>query len=260
MADAPLPDLSLVIPCYNEQDNVGYTIPRLVDAFGKAGRRLEVIAVDNGSTDATGAELTRLAGAHPGVVPVRVEVNQGYGFGILSGLPHARAAWVGMIPADGQVDAEDVVRLFDAVEAHQGPVLGKVRRRFRMDGFRRKIISIVYNLFVRILWPSLASLDVNGVPKLLPRDVIRAMGLRSRNWLLDAEIMIKAHYMGLPVLELNVFARMRSRGISHVRGETIWEFVRSLLLFRFSPEWRRELKRPTLGAGAGAAGSAGPGR
>jgi dolichol-phosphate mannosyltransferase len=246
-AGSRVPDLSLVIPCYNEQDNVGYTIPRLVSAFEKGGRRLEVIAVDNGSTDGTAAELARLAAAHPGaVVPVRVEINQGYGFGILSGIPHARAAWIGTIPADGQVDAEDVVRLFDAVEAHKGPVLGKVRRRFRMDGFRRKVISIVYNLFVRILWPSLASLDVNGVPKILPREVLRGMGLRSANWLLDAEIMIKAHYMGLQVLELNVFARMRSRGISHVKGATIWEFVRSLLMFRFSPEWRRELKRPAL--------------
>jgi len=44
-----LPDLSLVIPCYNEESNVGYTIPRLLQAFERAGRQLEVIAVDNGS-------------------------------------------------------------------------------------------------------------------------------------------------------------------------------------------------------------------
>ena len=138
-------------------------------------------------------------------------------------------------------------------------MLGKVRRRFRMDGFRRKVISIVYNMFVRMLWPNLGSLDVNGVPKLLPREALRAMELKSKNWLLDAEIMIKAHSMGLRVLELNVFARMRGTGVSHVRGETIWEFVKSLLLFRFSPGWLRDLKRPRLAAGSGVAPGSAPG-
>ncbi len=259
MRAAAAPELSLVIPCYNEESNIDYVIPRLLSAFEKAGIRFEIVAVDNGSRDRTGELLARLAAAHPGVVvPVRVEVNQGYGFGLLSGFPVARAPWICMLPADGQVDAEDVVRLYDAVVASGGPVLGKVRRRFRMDGLRRKVVSIVFNLFVRILWPSLASLDVNGAPKILPAELIRAMELRSKNWLLDAEIMIKAHYMGVRVLELNVFARMRGSGVSHVRGETIAEFIRSLLLFRFSPGWRRDLKRPRLGAGAvaGAPGSA----
>src|SRR5690606_34588312 len=98
----------------------------------------------------------------------------------------------------------------------EGRVLGKVRRRFRTDGFRRKVVSILYNVLVRLLWPRLRSLDVNGTPKILRRDVLRAMDLKSKNWLLDPEIMIKAHFMGLRVLELNAFARMRSSGVSHV--------------------------------------------
>jgi hypothetical protein len=149
-----------------------------------------------------------------------------------------------MIPADGQVDAEDVVSLFEAVQATNGKVLAKVRRRFRMDGLWRKVVSVSYNLLVRMLWPRLGSIDVNGSPKILPRDVIAAMDLKSKNWFLDPEIMIKAHYMGVRVLEFNVFARMRGNGLSHVRVWTCWEFFRNLLIFRFShemPQWKRNL-------------------
>ena len=235
------------MPCYNEREVVGYTIRRLVTAFDDAGYQVEIVAVDNGSSDGTGDILAELATTHPGkVVTHRVERNQGYGNGIIEGIPLSTAPWIGIIPADGQVDAEDVVRLFDALTASTGQVLGKVRRRFRMDGLSRKITSVVYNLFVRVLWPRLESLDINGNPKILPRQAMLAMCLESRGWCLDPEIMVKAHYMGLRVIEFNVFARMRSGGVSHVRAETCLEFFKMLLLFRFSgrlARWRLETSR-----------------
>src|SRR5205085_1611544 len=157
-------------------------------------------------------------------VPHRVEVNEGYGNGVLAGLPLCTAPWVGVIPADGQVDAEDVVRLYDAAVVAGDRVVAKVRRRFRMDGPLRKVVSVGYNLLVRALWPRLESIDVNGSPKLMPRAVVTAMRLESKRWFLDPELMIKAHYLGVRVIEFNVFARMRGNGLSHVRPGTCWEF------------------------------------
>lgn len=236
--DTTVPDLSFVMPCYNEEEVIGYTIPKFVAAFRQAGHRLELVAVDNGSSDRTGEILARLATEYPEVVPIRVEVNEGYGYGVLQGIPHARGHWVGIIPCDGQVDAEDVVRLYDAAKVTNGRLIAKVRRRFRMDGLKRKIVSIAYQGFVRLLWPGLGTIDVNGSPKLLPRNVINAMRLESRGWLLDPEIMVKAHYAGLRVLELNVFARMRGAGLSHVRASTCWEFFRTLVAIRLGGGWR----------------------
>jgi len=238
------PELSFVMPCYNEEEIIGYTIPRFTAAFKKAGVRLELIAVDNGSRDRTGEMIREMAASDPSIIYHRVEVNEGYGNGILSRLKVCRASWVGIIPCDGQVDAEDVVALFDTVKTTNGNVLAKVRRRFRMDGLWRKVVSVTYNLMVRVLWPKLGSIDVNGSPKILPRDVLEAMDLKSKSWFLDPEIVIKAHYMGVRVLEFNVFGRMRGNGLSHVRVGTCWEFLRNLMIFRFSPEvprWRRKL-------------------
>lgn len=232
------PDVSFVMPCYNEEEVLGYTVPKLVHAFARAGHVLQLVAVDNGSSDGTGAVLAELRGREPGIVVTRVDVNEGYGNGVLHGIPLCTAPWVGIIPADGQVDAEDVVRLFEAAVATRARVVAKVRRRFRMDGLLRKLVSTSYNLFVRLLWPGLASIDINGSPKLLPADVLRAMNLQSRGWLLDPEIMVKAHHLGVRVLELNVFARMRGAGLSHVRASTCWEFFRQLVVFRLTGRWR----------------------
>jgi hypothetical protein len=237
-------NLSLIMPCYNEEESVPVTIPRLVAAFREAGHRLELVAVDNGSTDSTADMLRRLAAEYPEVQVETVTTNIGYGNGLLSGVPRSTAPWIGFIPADGQVDAADVVHLYESAAASHGDVVAKARRRFRMDGLWRKIVSVSYNLLVRVLWPRLDTLDVNGTPKILPRDALIAMELESRGWFLDPEIMIKSHYMGLRVLEFNVFARMRGSGTSHVRKETCLEFLRNLAAYRFTSKlgvWRRGL-------------------
>ena len=233
----PEPDVSLVMPCFNEEAAVGSTIPKLVLAHRIRGHRLELVAVDNGSFDATGQRLAELARRYEEVVVHRVEVNQGYGHGVLSGFARASAPLVGTIAADGQVDPEDVVRLFEAVRAAGGQAVGKVRRRFRMDGPIRKVVSIGYNVLARLLWPRLGTLDVNGIPKLLPREALVAMRLESKGWLLDPEIMVKSRALGLRVIELNVFARMRGTGLSHVRPVTCWEFLSHMLAARLGGRW-----------------------
>lgn len=244
MPQSERPDISLVMPCYNEVESLPYSVPRLLRAFEAAGYRLQLVTVNNGSRDRTWEVINQFASEHPEITPVMVETNIGFGNGVISGLPHAIAPWVGTVAADGQVDAEDLVRLYEAAMGTDGKVLAKVRRRFRMDGFLRKIISVGYNGFVWMLWPGIGTLDVNGQPRIMRRERWQAMDLRSTNWLLDPEMIIKAHYMGLRILELNVFARMRGNGLSHVRFSTCWEFFIHLLKMRFSGElsaWRGHL-------------------
>lgn len=243
------PDVSFVMPCYNEEEVIGYTIPRLVRAFEVAGHRLELVACDNGSSDRTGEIIADFVDRGLPVVPHRVEVNEGYGNGVLRAIPRATAPWIGIIPADGQVDAEDVVRLYESVSRSEGFVIGKVHRRFRMDGPVRAAVSWFYNLFMLALWPRLGTLDVNGSPKLMHRSVLAALEPASKDWLLDPEIMIKSQALGLGVLEMNVFARMRERGVSHVKAMTCWEFFQRLLSYRFGAElrdWRRGLDPEAL--------------
>ena len=69
------PDVSFVMPCFNEQEVVPYTIPQLVQAFERGGHVLELVACDNGSTDRTG-EILRGFAAHTDVLPVGARADQ----------------------------------------------------------------------------------------------------------------------------------------------------------------------------------------
>jgi glycosyltransferase involved in cell wall biosynthesis len=233
MEQKELPLLSMIMPCYNEEEVIGYSIPRLIQAFENQGYPLELVACNNGSSDKTGELLQEFIRAGFPIRYKHIEKNSGYGNGVIESIPECSGEWIGIIPADGQVDAEDVVRVYESVTRSNRMVLGKVFRRFRLDGLWRIIVSTFYNLFMLALWPKIGTYDVNGSPKILHRDVIEAMELESRDWLLDPEIMIKASKIGVSVIEMNVFSRMREHGESHVQAATIWAFASTLLKFRF---------------------------
>lgn len=246
------PEVSFIMPCYNEQEMIPFTIPEFVRAFEKAGHRLELVVCDNGSSDRTGEIIKEFVASGLPVVFHRVEPNEGFGNGVLKSIPICTGPWIGVIPADGQTDAEDVAKLFQIVKHSDGRVIGKVRRRFRMDGLTRKIVSVAFNGFVFVLWPGLGSLDVNGNPKIVHRDVLAAMNLQSKGWFLDPEIMVKAHYLGVRILEMSVFARMRSRGLSHIRASACVEFFVGLLKLKFGralSEWRKTRPQVVIRSG-----------
>lgn len=194
---------------------------------------LELVLVDNGSTDATGEIIGQLRDEGLPVVKETVAANQGYGHGVLRGLARCRGRYVGFICADGQVDAQDVAKLFEIARRSPEPKLVKVRRRFRMDGLVRKIVSVGYNVFANILFGGVRSIDINGNPKIFPREYYERMNLQSRDWFLDAEVMIKAKRLGLSVFEVNVLGQLRGGGTSNVRATTCWEFVVNLARARF---------------------------
>lgn len=227
-----LPDLSLAMPAYNEEDVLRATASRLLRRFEEEGFALELVVVDNGSSDGTSAVIDAMIADGLRVRKAVVKQNIGYGKGALVGLAACTADWIGIIPADGQVDEGDVVRLF-RVGSSEGKRVAKVRRRFRMDGLRRKVVSIIYNVLINLLFGRLGSIDINGSPKLFPKSVYKEMKLASTDWFLDAELMIKAKRLGVPVLEMNVLAQAREGGTSNVGASTITEFLGNLMRARF---------------------------
>lgn len=242
--DNNLPDISIVMSCYNEEEIVGYTISQLTTAFERAGYRLQLIAIDNGSWDQTGQIIKEWAGRNPSVVHHRVEKNAGYGNGVLSGIPLCTAPWIGTNLADLPVEAQELVKLYEIAVNSKSPRLFKIRRRFRMEGPLRRIVSTSYNLVARLLFGDLGTMDINGNPKLLPRAYVERMNLESKDWFIDLEITIKAKRMGLRVFETNVFAQMNPGRTSKVKAFTCWEFARNLLKFRFGEGRKKLLVQP----------------
>jgi len=234
------PELSLVIPCYNEEDVIGNTAAHLIEVFRAMDVDLELVLVDNGSVDGTGKIIDELIADGCPVVKATVTVNQGYGNGVLCGIEASRGKFIGFTCADGQVEAEDVAKAYRSAAQMKEDKLVKVRRRFRMDGLARKCISTFYNLLITVMFGGLGSIDINGNPKIVKREHIERMKLESKDWFIDAEMMIKAKKLGLEVHEFNVLSQMREGGSSNVNAGTCWEFVVNLLKYRFGKSGRIE--------------------
>ncbi|MEW6075880.1 MAG: glycosyltransferase family 2 protein, partial [Candidatus Omnitrophota bacterium] len=129
--------LSLVIPLYNEADNIRELIGTLSAALEKEKIEYELVLVDNGSSDATGALIEEYARADNRIRRVNVRKNIGYGWGIIKGLEAAEGEHLGFMCGDGQIKPADVVRVYRKLTEERLD-LCKVRRVYREDGLQRK--------------------------------------------------------------------------------------------------------------------------
>lgn len=229
--------MSLVMPLYNEADGIGAIVEALITTLEREGIPFQLVLVDNGSIDGTALVLEALSARHAGLTVATVPVNQGYGWGILSGLDVATGDIVGFMCADGQIAAEDIVRVYRRMIL--GDVdLAKVVRVSRQDGFQRRLMSAVYNHLFRVLF-GLALRDINGTPKLVWRKTYSDLTLTSKDWFIDAELMIQAAQRRLRVGEVEANFLARNHGSSNVRLTTSLEFLANMLRHRLRPRVRR---------------------
>jgi glycosyltransferase involved in cell wall biosynthesis len=231
------PDVSLVMPCYNEEKALPLSVPPLIEVFEREGVSLQLVLVDNGSRDQTSAVIEQFIAQGFPVVKAVVPVNQGFGYGILTGLTKCTGKYVGYLCADGQVKAQDVLRIYRAAVTSPSPGMAKVRRRFRQDSWIRKLISVFYNGIMLLLFPGISTLDVNGNPKIVSAEVLKRIAPSSHDWFLDAEFMLKARHLKLNVIEINVPGQLRQAGKSNVRMRTVVEFMKNILRARFGKDW-----------------------
>ena len=115
MPEAPTPsiELSVVVPCFNEEGNLDVLVDRMRRVFATHAIAAELILVNDGSRDGTGPAIDALAARHPGeIVAVHHRTNRGITAGWRSGLENARGRWVCTIDADLQYRPEDIASLF----------------------------------------------------------------------------------------------------------------------------------------------------
>jgi dolichol-phosphate mannosyltransferase len=226
---------SIVTTCYNEAANIDNLVGNLLACFQQhfPDESFELVVVLNGPTDETPVLARALAAKHPELRLVELAVNQGYGGGIRAGLAAAGGEFIGYVDGDEQVLAPDVARVFAAARQSESDIV-KVVRVKREDGFSRLVITSVYNVLFRLLF-GFFCLDVNGKPKVLKRSALEKLALTSRDWFIDAELMITAHNVGMTIEEIPVTFHQREGGTSNVRMSTIFEFLQNMWAYKRRP-------------------------
>lgn len=141
------PEFSVVIPVYNEQDNLIELIDRCLTACRNTGRSFELILVDDGSRDASKAMIMEGANRHKEIVGIILNRNYGQHAAVFAGLKHSRGEIVITLDADLQNPPEEIPKLVQAMD--QGvDVVGTVREN-RQDSLFRRVASSLVNRMVQ---------------------------------------------------------------------------------------------------------------
>ena len=208
------PELSVVAPAHNEEDNVGPLVEQIDAALAGLDLEFEIVVVDDGSTDGTAARLARCRATHPRLRVIRMlQTPAGSGHGQSSafhaGFRAARGTWIVSMDADLQNDPADIGALIAAQRENDADMVQGDRSRLRQDGPWRQFVSWVGRAFRRRLLGDTIR-DTGCSLRLMRREIALRLPLQFRG--MHRFIPGTARQLGYSVIELPVSHRPRVAG------------------------------------------------
>ena len=241
------PDISVVIPAYNEYLRLPPTLLDIINYFERAGRSYEVLVVDDGSTDLTGDLVLKFATVRPQIQLLRLERNQGKGNAVRTGMLAAKGARLLFADADGSTPIQELERLEKAMDEGADMVIAsralpstetKVHTRWY-----RKLLGRAFNGVVNLLaLPGIA--DTQCGFKLFQAPVAQFLFSRqkSKEFSFDVEILYLARKARLIVREVAVNWTNVPDSKVHLVVDALKMF-RDIFRFR---SWHRQVNRETF--------------
>ncbi len=230
-----LPSLSFVFPMYNEIGNVETCVSEALRVGYKITSNLEIVVVDDASTDGCGALADTLALKHPELKVIHHAKNRKLGGSLRTGFAAATKDWVLYIDSDLPIQMDDALAAIPLTQADM--VIGN--RQGRAEGPRREIMSWVYNRLIRVLF-GLSVRDVNFAFKLFRRAILEQITLQSEGSFIDAELLIETHNAGFTIAEIPLRYYERTAGVSTLAsGSVVVKILHEMADYR-----RAAKKRP----------------
>tara|TARA_B100001093_G_scaffold263713_1_gene252125 strand:+ start:124 stop:909 length:786 start_codon:yes stop_codon:yes gene_type:complete len=212
--------LSVLIPAYNEADNLGATIRNIVEALEDAGITHEVLVVNDNSTDGTEQQLAELETIFPTLRHFNNSPPNGFGLALQTGLKHFCGDAVVIVMADGSDDPHDVVAFWRKLAEGYDCVFGS---RF-MPGasvvdypLHKKVLNRLANNFIRMIF-RIGYNDVTNAFKCYRREVITGLQpILSHHFNLTVELPLKVIIRGFSYAVVPTHWYNRKFGISKLR-------------------------------------------
>jgi dolichol-phosphate mannosyltransferase len=229
-------DVSVVLPCFNEEECVEALTDEIVGVLTKLGRPFEILYVNDASTDGTLAALRRIQAREPRVRVLEHSVNSGESAGTATGLRHARGATVVTMDSDQQNDPADIPRMLAALEGVDC-VCGVRRRRADGDDWVRRVSSKIGNGWRNALTGVRVS-DAGCTYRALRREAVAEIPVFNG---MHRFLPTLLTYQGFRFVEIDVHHRPRTTGRSKYGiGDRMWRGVADCFAMRW---WRRRAVR-----------------
>jgi glycosyltransferase involved in cell wall biosynthesis len=203
-------DVSIIMPVFNEEATVVEAVKRALDA-GLPAASVEVVVVDDGSTDSTLARL------HEEDWPAEVKIvelgsNHGKGYAVRAGVDHACGEVIAVLDADFEYDPRDFAEMLprlaeDEIDAVIGTRLWQAHSAY---GYWYVVGNKVINTVCNALYNAYLS-DFGACLKMLPADLFRSVGLKENGFAFDAELVARLLKSKARIYEVPVHYRARRR-------------------------------------------------
>lgn len=205
-----MPEISVIIPVYNEEGNIGAMIRKVREVIGPTN---ELLVVDDGSTDNTAKELDAKI-----CTILRHDVNKGKGQAMKTGIAAAKGKLTFFIGGDGQDEPREIPLFLDAIKKGADFVIGS---RF-IGNLTEGSITVVNNLgnrFLTALFNILYGVrltDTQAEFKCIRTEKLKNMKLVSQRYEIETEMIIRALRKGYKIAEVPVSRYRREHGISNL--------------------------------------------
>ena len=225
-------DLSIIIPSYNEKNNLKFLINKSNKLISK-NKTLEIILVDNGSTDGSKNFLQFLKPPSTRLKIVRVKKNIGYGYGIKYGLKHASGEIVSWTHADLQFDINDIVKFFQKnsirIKFKKIIIKGLRKNRSVLDIFFTKGMSVLVNLIFNTNIN-----DINAQPKMFKKKMIKKIiNYAPNDFSIDLFLLLLSSKNGYKIKEIPLRVSKRTKDKAKGGGSILGKIKLTFLTLRY---------------------------
>jgi glycosyltransferase involved in cell wall biosynthesis len=223
--------LSVIYPMYNERENIPTAVLEALRVGYQITPELEIVIVDDASTDGCGAIAEQLALDHPEVKVLHHSVNRKLGGALKTGFAAATKEWVLYIDSDLPIKMDDTLNAVPLTDK-ANVVIGW--RKSRAESWRRILLSGIYNWIIRRFF-CLHVRDVNFAFKLVRRELLDDILLTSEGSFIDAELLLEMKRIGAQIAEIGMDYYPRVAGVSTLASNHV-VFVMLGEMFRYRME------------------------
>jgi glycosyltransferase involved in cell wall biosynthesis len=202
---------------YNEKDNIETAVTEALRVGHAITPDLEIVIVDDASTDGCGGIADRLADEHPEVKVCHHSKNRKLGGALKTGFTAATKEWILYMDSDLPIRMDDAL---DAVPLTENADIVIGWRRSRAESKKREIFSKVYNWLIRTVF-GLRVIDVNFAFKLFKRSYMDDILLTSEGSFIDAELLLEMQRMGARIAEIGLNYYPRVAGVSTLASYSV---------------------------------------
>jgi glycosyltransferase involved in cell wall biosynthesis len=230
--------ISITLPALNEAENIESLAEEIIDYFVGTNLPYEIIIVNDGSSDKTGAIADALASRHETVSVLHHAQNQGYGKSLRDGFHASRYEYVFFTDADRQFRIRSLDNFLPCIrDGRADMVIGY--RIHRQDARLRKVLSWIFNKIMQLLF-AVPYKDIDCAFKLIKRELVERLEMQSDDFLFNAELLAKAQSQKSTVVQIGVEHYPRSKGESTVSFKHIPLTLRKLLyLYRVIKDFKK---------------------